>query len=460
MVGNPRSSWRGTLQITMNLTADIQEIVRYIFQFLLRTENDETLNLIGYTSDKEKIKQYKLVIKPSRFFDADFYGAFTSMPFLPLKTLQDVPILFGEPRMEKIDDTLVIHADFIASAYFLVSRYEEMICPHVRDKHGRFIGKESIAYRAGFLHRPIVEEYGKILRHYAREAGLNIEEPPVKIAQIYLTTDVDKLAHYRNAKSTLKAVSRILFHRKNATTALKTYLGEIDTDPWYTYPWLFEKAGELKEAIPNTNINQIAFIKTGGGNLPEDQPLQNISSKDFQTFFEFCEKEEVKIGLHPSYQAGINPQLISSEKEKLEQVLKRPITFTRNHYLCNREPEDFNALIEAGFTDDFTMGYADVAGFRLGTCRPVKWIEPQTKKLMPLLLHPLTIMDNTLNDSRYMRLKTEEAFDYCQNLIEEVKKHNGELMLLWHNISVEKENGLYHRELYEKMMDYLKKEEQ
>ena len=33
-------------------------------------------------------------------------------------------------------------------------------------------------------------------------------------------------------------------------------------------------------------------------------------------------------------------------------------------------------MIRAGITDDFTMGYADIAGFRLGTCRSVRWINP------------------------------------------------------------------------------------
>ncbi|VBB43077.1 conserved hypothetical protein [uncultured Paludibacter sp.] len=445
----------------MKIPENIQEIIQYILQFLLRTENNEVIKHIGYTSDEKEFEKYKLIIKPSRFFDEDFYGTKESLPTLPLKSLKsssgDIRIIYGSPKIEKINNTVILHADLIASTYFLISRYEEMIRPEVRDEHGRFIGKESIAYKAGFLHRPIVEEYGKILREYVREIGVKIDEPQQEIEKIYLTTDVDKLAHFRNIKSTVKAIFKILFRPKNTITALKTYFGNINSDPWYTFPLLFDFAKNLQRSLPNTEVKSIAFIKVGGKSLPQDKPLQNIESKDFQTFFELCKKENVEIGLHPSYQAGIEPNIIFEEKALLEKVIGKKTVLSRNHYLCSREPEDFQTLINAGFTDDFTMGFADVAGFRLGTCRAVKWIDPKQQKRTSLLLHPLTIMDNTLNDKRYMRLKVDEAFSYCNNLVDEVKKHNGELVLLWHNISMEENNKLYHRDLYEWMINYLRK---
>ena len=65
-------------------------------------------------------------------------------------------------------------------------------------------------------------------------------------------------------------------------------------------------------------------------------------------------------------------------------------------------------------------------------------------------------MDSTLSDKRYMNLTVDEAFSFSKKMIDQVKKHNGDLTLLWHNTSVEKHNGLYHRDLYLWMINYLK----
>ena len=112
------------------------------------------------------------------------------------------------------------------------------------------------------------------------------------------------------------------------------------------------------------------------------------------------------------------------------------MSYNRHHFLASRNPEDLDILEQSGITDDFTMGYADVAGFRLGTSRPVRWINPIKKRISSLLLHPLIIMDCTLNESHYMGLNYDEAFSYSSQLIDQIKKTNGEFVLLWHNNSL------------------------
>ena len=112
-------------------------------------------------------------------------------------------------------------------------------------------------------------------------------------------------------------------------------------------------------------------------------------------------------------------------------------------------------LIKAGYTDDFTMGFADQAGFRLQTSRAIRWINPQTMQLTHLTLHPLLIMDCTLDRENYMHLTEEEAYFLCERLIDKVKLHHGDLCLLWHNNSVTPDN--YHRNLYPQILSYIGK---
>ena len=428
------------------------EIIDYILHFLLgETVSADIKMSVGYTDKQEEFSQYKLVIVLSQFFGDTCYGNEKSLPQLPLDNWEGTPLLFGIPKTEQLGDTLVLHADIIASTYFLISRYEETVNLS-RDNHGRFSGKESLPFKAGFLHRPIVDEYGKSLRKLLRNIGFDISEPPATLRKIYLTHDVDKLLHYRNFRSVAGAMLRL----REIKTALKTYFGGIEHDPWYTFSWVFGLNKSLQEKLGNDVCQTIAFIKSGGGKQPEDQPISNIFSKDFQAFFKLCRTENVTLGLHPSYEAGEKSELIQQEKQLLEKALGAKIHYSRHHFLRSREPRDMQTLIDAGITDDFTMGYADVAGFRLGTSRPVCWINPETKQLTSLILHPLTVMDSTLSDERYMALHENAACDYCLQLIEETKRHNGDLTLLWHNTSVEK-GVSYQRGLYERLIEYLKK---
>lgn len=435
----------------------MSDIINYIIRFLLGEDLPaKTVAQVGYTADPKEFHKYKLVILPSPFFTDEIYGTAASLPTIPLHIWEEAPILFGNPAVELVDNTLILHADLIASTYFLISRYEEMVQPDKRDVHGRFPGKKSVPYRAGFIDSPLVDEYGKLLRAKLRETGCEIPEPLQQIRKIYLTHDVDQLSHYRSLRGFVGGFLRGIKRPKEGNKAIKSYFGGLKNDPWYTLPWLFKLDNSVKQVLGAERCQPIAFIKVGGGNRKEDKPYVTRHIQDFQTLITLCKKKNITLGLHTSYEAGINLSRISDEKKHLERVSKRKIVYNRNHYLNTREPEDMQELINAGITDDFTLGYADVAGFRLGTCRAVKWINPRTKELTSLTLHPLTIMDGSLSDKRYMYLNAHEAYEYCIRLINMVESWNGELVLLWHNTSVEDNAHSYHRKLYQEIIKYLR----
>lgn len=434
----------------------MHEIIQYIIRFLAGDHIQESiLKKIGYTSDEQEIIKYKVVIRPSGFFDDNLYGTEASIPALPLKLWEEVPILFGDETTETIGDTLVLHADIIAGTYYLISRYEEMVRRQVRDPHNRFPGKESLPYKAGFIDRPIIEEWGLILRNKLREAGLKVSEPPQEIRKVYLTHDVDQIAHYRNFRGMMGGVLRGIKRPKEAKQAIKSFFGGLIFDPWYTFPYLFKLDHELRQKMGENRCEIITFIRSYSGKRKEDKPIVNLAHPDYQTLIRYIRRKKVSIGLHISYEAGCNPGLIPEEKRKLEKFTKKEIRYNRNHFLNNREPEDFEYLISSGITDDFSMGYADMAGFRLGTSKAVQWINPAKKVLTNLILHPLLIMDCTLHEKRYMYMNAHDAYQYCTNLIETVSKFNGEVTLLWHNTMVEKNSKLYHRKLYRDTIKYL-----
>ncbi len=427
--------------------------VKYIIEFLLGDNlNKSIIDSVGYTRNPDEFSNYKLVIYPSDFFEDEVYGTLKSIPSLPLTIWEECPILFGSERVEIVGETTVLHADLIASTYFLISRYEEMVRYDIRDAHKRFPGRESTLYKAGVIDKPIIEEWGVALRNLMRINGIDIAEPQKRIRKVYLTHDVDRLAHYRNMRGMLGGILRGLKRPSEGNNALRSFFGSISYDPWYTFPFIYRLDKNLESKIGKENCEIVTFFRTGVSTMKQDKPRINIHHPDYRNLVKLTKRKSIKIGLHSSYEAGCFPELIEDEKRKLEKITKQDCIFNRNHYLNNREPKDFTHLINYGFTDEFSMGYADIAGFRLGTCRSVQWINPENKELTQLRLHPLTIMDVSLSDKRYMYMNAHDAYQYCEHLIQTVELYNGELSLLWHNDSCEKTANSYHRKLYRDLL--------
>lgn len=431
----------------------MNQTIYYIIRFLLGVDRAGAYSsLIGYTSDVRLFHKYKVVIVPSGFFQSSVYGTPESLPQLPLKEIEGVPLLFGTPKEECFEETWVIYADIIASSYFLLSRYEEIQKRDIRDKHGRFPGKESLPYKAGFIHRPIVEEYGKLLRHWLRKACVRIPEPQPELQKIWLTHDVDAPFFCRSLRNICRETLKGIGFRE----ALKLYQGPLEKDPYYTFPWMLEQDSLVKNRFGD-RCHILFFLKAGGRHA-NDKPHYQVRSHDIQKLLHLFKKNKALLGLHSSYEAGIYPDLIPEEKMRLEHDWKlENIHLNRHHYLASREPEDLTKLIRAGITDDFTMGYADVSGFRLGTCRPVKWINPMTRQLTSLTLHPLSVMDCTLSESQYMGLSPDEAYQYCAELVREIRQHRGEIVWLWHNTSFAGTESDYHKKLYVRLLNLLKR---
>jgi hypothetical protein len=420
--------------------------VTYVLRFLLGDSPAcrEAASLVGYTDDRSLFHRYKVIIHPSGFFDAGNYGTPHSLPSVPLKSLEGTPLLYGSPEVSAQDGRLIVKADLVASAYFLLSRYEEYVRRDVRDSHGRFPGKQSLPAQAGFIHRPVVDEYGCLLRKWLRAVGIDLPEPENKLNCIYFTVDLDIPFLYRRWKGALRG----LLSSADRLVALKTYFTDRQYDPAYTFPWI---AAQNDKAV-GLPCRSIYFFKSGG-RTSEDKPRYNLFTKDMQALFSFCREREIQVGLHASYFAGSHPQAIRDEKTRLEEAFRSAVTCNRHHFLSCREPEDFRFLLENGITDDFTMGYADVAGFRLGTCRAVSWINPADRTVYPLTLHPLTVMDCTLDREEYMHLSFDEAVACCFGLIRQTERFHGDLTLLWHNHYLIPAQGNWQKELYGLLTD-------
>ena len=393
----------------------MDEIINYIKTWLLYG-NADAAQMIGYTADEREWQKYKLVIVPNGHLGKDIV--------LPDLT---TPVVEQWSASASAEQTVaVIRTDLIYNTFFFISRAEEVINKQ-RDAHGRFAAAYSVLGEHNRLMVPTLDEYARLVM---KAVGLPL--PPSGFAHIYLTHDIDTIAHYRHLRGALGGLWRGEWRQ-----VLRAWR-DMEDDPAYTFPWLVEQDKRVPLA------EKIYFVKHSFGK-GYDYPQYNHHSPDAHRLRKFLEWNKLTIGWHSSYY-GVG---------SIEQRSKRrdELSVHRSHYL-NCSIANMRKLVELGVTDDYTMGFADQAGFRLQTSRAVLWIDPERMQLTELVLHPLIIMDVTLSSKNYMALDQVEATYVCQQLIDKVRMHNGDLCLLWHNTSINQTD--YHKSLYPELLRSLR----
>lgn len=389
----------------------MDEIINYIKTWLLYG-NADAAQMIGYTADEREWQKYKLVIVPNGHLGKGIVLPDLTTPVVEQWSACDAP--------EQV--VAVVRNDLIYNTFFFISRAEEVINKQ-RDEHGRFAAAYSVLGEHNRLMVPTLDEYARLVM---KAVGQPL--PQSGFAHIYLTHDIDTIAHYRHLRGALGGLWRGEWRQ-----VLRSWR-DIEDDPAYTFPWLVEQDSRVPLA------EKIYFVKHSFGK-GYDYPQYNHHSPDAHRLRKFLEWNKVTIGWHSSYY-GVG---------SIEQRSKRrdELSIHRSHYL-NCSIENMRKLVSLGITDDYTMGFADQAGFRLQTSRAVLWIDPERMQLTELVLHPLIIMDVTLSSKNYMALDQVEATYVCQQLIDKVRMHNGDLCLLWHNTSINQTD--YHKSLYPELL--------
>ncbi|WP_017257020.1 polysaccharide deacetylase family protein [Pedobacter arcticus] len=298
--------------------------------------------------------------------------------------------------------------DVFAATFFLLSRYEEYTFLE-KDEHQRFEGKASVAYKNGFLKRPLIDEWAYEIANIITKAFPKFEVKKREFKYIP-TLDIDRPFYFKNDG----------FVKRLA----KFTLGRFKKDPFDVYQ-------QVANWDKRFNLNTIYFFLVGTKHANDGSP--GSANKLYQSVIQQAVKTH-QIGIHPSYFAALNPDEVKEEKRQLEKASDSEITISRQHYLMLRFPETYRALVDAGIKADYTLAFADVAGFRASTCTPFFWYDLKAEQCTTLTLYPTAVMDQTLR--RYMNLTPDDALAFITELVRNVKTVNGTFISLWHNESV------------------------
>ena len=146
-----------------------------------------------------------------------------------------------------------------------------------------------------------------------------------------------------------------------------------------------------------------------------------------------------EIGIHGFYGTYLNNKTFQDDVLLLQNTLKvlgitQEIKGGRQHYLQWQNPETFVIWENAGMEYDSTLSFADIPGFRCGTCYEYPVYDCIARKRLKLKERPLVAMECSVIAERYMNLGlTDKALQVFKDLKYRCKYYNGNFVLLFHN---------------------------
>ncbi len=329
------------------------------------------------------------------------------------------------------------------------------LLPATRNGFGAACVTNTGGFQAGSRCRiAIVDEYAALLHKWVCQIGINLPESDRRFS-VLLTHDVDSLGPPRGPlrialclASGLLGVRPLRHAIGNAAAA-----AGLQRHPADNLDEVIRLDRRLTGRFSPDRCRSIYFFMAGGSS-PYDGGYR-LRSARIRDRLRQVSGSGAEIGLHSSYEAGTNPSRVGIERQALQKVVGLPIEKNRHHFLAWREPEHGEAVADAGIRWDTTLGYADVAGFRLGVCRPIPLFDPIRRCLLGIEEHSLVVMDCTLDGPNYMNLDEDAAFEYVRKLADATFRHRGEFVLLWHNTVLAANGSRYHRRLYPRVLLYL-----
>ena len=418
------------------------EAIEYILTFLLGDDRDE----VYYGNDI--FHDEHLIILRSDFWDAGIYGTKKSIPELPLKMLpgtDNTPFLYGSSDIERKEGKIILHADIIASAYYMLTRYEEIIFPEKRDRFGRYLAAYSILFQNGYGLRPLADEYREYLFDLLMEIDGKDRQCKQGFSKIWLTHDLDAPFYFHRFDNVVRQwIKNFINPSSRINNCLKKYVSG-ENDPYDTFDRIFELDNEVKRADSKTEV--VYFIITAKNHVWN--AYRNIGSQKYKRLMQRISKNGDGFGIHLSLEAGKNPDRIADEVKRMP--VSCGVLRSRNHYLRWIDTECVYKMTDSGISEDFTLGYADHLGFRVGTCHPYMYIEPHSGKVTDLRIIPMQIMEKNF-DEGYMGSGYDEAVRLSKEVIRQVFRYGGHINLLWHNTSY---NQSFFDDLYRECCRYI-----
>jgi hypothetical protein len=397
--------------------------LRYIVDFIGAGISKTPFTL---TTDIEKFRQYtgdKFNYSDQRISENEFFLKPHSLLFEKNIQRQQTDCFEVNDQNAFFRTEGDLSFDIFAASFYLLSRYEEYL-PHKKDTYGRYAHENSLAVKENFLHLPLINLWLEGFKKVLKQKFPSFPIPDSQF-QFLPTYDIDQAWSYLH-KSWWRNWGGLLRSMVNGQWSMikdrRKVLLHKKPDPFDCYDWVDELHNNY--GLKPTYFFHVAEEASGyDKNIsPGDPHMQELIRQH---------AEKYTIGVHPSWQSGDKPSLISKEIQTLEQVSGKKIQTSRQHYIRFTLPETFRLLIRAGIKKDYSMGYGSINGFRASVASPFYWYDLEKEEKTNLELYPFCFMDaNSFFEQKFSAQQALDEMRHYRNIIQSV---NGMMISIWHN---------------------------
>ena len=342
----------------------------------------------------------------------------------------------GIPCFFSAGERSTIPFDIFSASFYLLSRYEEYL-PHVKDIHGRFPPSESIAFKNDFLEIPVVNIWAKRLFAKLKERFPDLEskKDTYNFNSIIDVTTSHCYAHKGIVRSFAGLVLDLSSLKIRRIFERISVWFNPKKDPYNNYSWLIDL--HKKYNISSMFFFQFADYSTFDKNVSTNNNRFKFLIKSIS---DYC-----IVSLCASYSSFYNTELLKKEKKNLSNVINRPISYSRLRYNRVDVPMTYRNLVDAEFTDDYTMGYTHEIGFRASTCTPFYFYDINLEVQQPIKIHPFAVHDYAFSKLNNIHEATTKM-DY---LYTQVKMVDGDFITIFSNELLGAKGVIPWKELYE-----------
>ena len=183
-------------------------------------------------------------------------------------------------------------------------------------------------------------------------------------------------------------------------------------------------------------------------------PIYKLKWQRIVDGFEQIMKNNSYIGLHGSLSSYENGDYLAEEKAILEKSIQNTVKGLRQHYLRFDINRSFDAIAEAGFQYDSTLGFSHHLGYRCGTSMPFFPFSRQRGIAYSFLEIPLVVMDIVLYLESRLYLTREEAWNILEQHLTLAYENGGCFTVNWHNNNINVADAFGYSKMYEKMLNW------